>query len=78
VAGRVARRRSATGCRIERGSDDEGAVRALEHQVDALNIDTLEGTMRASPGDWIIRGVAGELYPCKPGIFAQTYEAVDG
>lgn len=42
-----------------------------------LIISTLEGMMRADPGDWIIRGVKGELYPCKPDIFAATYEAVD-
>ena len=41
-----------------------------------LMIVTLEGTMTADPGDWIIRGVAGELYPCKPDIFEQTYEEV--
>jgi hypothetical protein len=41
-----------------------------------LYIGTLEGVMRADPGDWIIRGVNGELYPCKPDIFEQTYEAV--
>lgn len=45
--------------------------------IDALLIDTLEGTMNASPGDWIIKGVAGEFYPCKPDIFAATYEPVD-
>ena len=39
-------------------------------------IKTLEGTMRASVGDWIIRGVKGEYYPCKPDIFEATYEAV--
>lgn len=39
-------------------------------------IRTLEGKMWAEPGDWIIRGVRGELYPCKPDIFAATYEAV--
>ena len=39
-------------------------------------INTLEGEMRADPGDWIIRGVKGELYPCKPDIFAETYEQV--
>ena len=38
-----------------------------------LSIRTLEGTMDANPGDWIIRGVKGELYPCKPDIFAATY-----
>lgn len=42
-----------------------------------LAIDTPEGVMTASPGDWIIRGVKGEHYPCKPDIFAATYEAVD-
>jgi ethanolamine utilization protein EutQ (cupin superfamily) len=39
-----------------------------------LAIDTLEGTMVASPGDWIIKGVNGEFYPCKPDIFVATYE----
>lgn len=41
-----------------------------------LMIATLEGDHRADPGDWIIRGVKGELYPCKPDIFAATYESV--
>ena len=40
-------------------------------------IDTLEGRMLANPGDWIIKGVAGEFYPCKPDIFEQTYERVE-
>jgi len=40
-----------------------------------LQINTLEGLMIVSPGDWVIRGVAGEFYPCKPDIFAATYEA---
>lgn len=44
---------------------------------DGIDIPTLEGTMIASIGDWIIRGVKGEFYPCKPDIFAATYEAVD-
>lgn len=39
-----------------------------------LTIETLEGAHRADVGDWIIRGVKGELYPCKPDIFAATYE----
>lgn len=38
---------------------------------------TLEGTMAADPGDWIIRGVKGEFYACKPDIFAMTYEGVE-
>jgi hypothetical protein len=41
-----------------------------------LAIDTLEGTMVASPGDWIIKGVTGEYYPCKPEVFRKTYEQV--
>jgi hypothetical protein len=39
-------------------------------------IDTLEGRMTASIGDWIIKGVNEEFYPCKPDIFEKTYEAV--
>ncbi|MEE8470092.1 MAG: hypothetical protein V3S51_02045 [Dehalococcoidia bacterium] len=39
-------------------------------------IHTLEGDMKVRPGDWIITGVQGERYPCKPGIFEQTYEPV--
>lgn len=41
-----------------------------------IAIRTLEGTMSATLRDWIIRGVQGEFYPCKPDIFAATYEAV--
>jgi len=41
-----------------------------------FKIITLEGTMGAIPGDWIIKGVQGEFYPCKPGIFDITYEMV--
>lgn len=42
-----------------------------------LKIPTLEGTMTASLGDYIIRGVKGEYYPCKPDIFEATYEPVE-
>ena len=41
-----------------------------------VTINTLEGVMTGRIGDWIIRGVNGELYPCKPDVFAKTYEAV--
>lgn len=44
--------------------------------IGVLRVLTSEGTMTASPDDWLIRGVKGELYPCKPDIFAATYEAV--
>lgn len=42
----------------------------------SFQIRTLEGTMTASPGDYIIRGVQGEFYPCQPAIFEVTYEQV--
>ncbi|MEU3161998.1 hypothetical protein ACPCAJ_21175 [Streptomyces griseoincarnatus] len=54
--------------------------RCAEHDGDtphSIAIRTLEGTMRADLGDWIIRGVQGEFYPCKPDIFATTYEPAE-
>jgi len=48
-----------------------------EYQGELLVIETLEGTMRANQGDYIIKGVKGEFYPCKPDIFEQTYELVE-
>jgi len=42
-----------------------------------VEIETPEGTMIASPGDWIIRGIKGEFYPCKPDVFGATYEPTD-
>lgn len=42
-----------------------------------IKIHTLEGDMLASPGDWIIKGTRGEFYPCKPGPFADTFDAAD-
>jgi len=41
-----------------------------------VTVETLEGVMTARCGDWIIRGVKGEFYPCKPDIFAATYEPI--
>jgi hypothetical protein len=43
----------------------------------AFLIDTLEGELRADVGDWVIKGVAGEFYPCKPDIFELTYESAE-
>ncbi len=54
------------------GSDCDGAYTS----DDGFVIPTLEGRMLASHGDWIIKGVKGEFYPCKPDIFEATYEAV--
>ena len=44
--------------------------------ISGLKIKTLEGTMQANFGDWIIKGVQGEYYPCKPDIFEKTYDLV--
>jgi hypothetical protein len=54
-----------------------GAVEGMFSDHAILHIYTREGTMTAEPGDWIIRGVKGELYPCKPDIFEATYDAED-
>lgn len=53
--------------------------RQIEYDLNPriLSIYTLEGTMEANLGDWIIKGVKGELYPCKPDIFEATYEPVE-
>lgn len=55
------------------GCFQRGSIRRVDG---GLPIRTLEGEMVASVGDWIIRGIKGELYPCKPDIFDATYEAV--
>ena len=61
---------------IERWSNN--AVRfASVNGLLYLSVVTLEGEMRADPGDWIIKGVKGEFYPCKPDIFEASYEAVE-
>jgi hypothetical protein len=49
----------------------------LDAEERVIQIDTREGEMEASFGDWIIKGVKGEFYPCKPDIFELTYEAVE-
>lgn len=55
-----------------------GSVRRDETDTGRISfiVKTLEGEMRAEPGDWFIRGVKGEIYPCKPDIFEMTYEEV--
>lgn len=51
-------------------------VKGAGRRVLSVVIDTLEGVMIGNPGDWIIKGVRGEFYPCKPDIFDETYEPV--
>jgi hypothetical protein len=55
--------------------DGPGMWQAADSDT-ALIIDTLEGEMRAESGDWIIRGIKGEFYPCKPDIFENSYDLV--
>lgn len=60
--------------------DEEGSLQRVDMCADlpdALEIVTLEGVHHVSWGDWIIKGVGGELYPCKPEIFAATYEPAE-
>lgn len=51
--------------------------RPLPGAAQFVVIDTLEGAHRAEVDDWVIRGVAGEFYPCKPDIFTASYEAIE-
>lgn len=55
----------------------EGQEHKLAVQGTTLFIATFEGEMEANRGDYIIKGIQGELYPCKPDIFESTYESVD-
>jgi hypothetical protein len=55
---------------IHTGIDDDGA----EYELENIRIPTPEGDHMAQLGDWIIRGVKGEFYPCKPDIFKATYD----
>lgn len=55
----------------------EGTVKVINYpDGKVMEIHTLEGVMRTEPGDYVIRGVKGEIYPCKPDIFEETYEMV--
>ena len=56
---------------------DWGKGKLLWNDEDDLFIDTLEGRMKANINDYIIKGLRGEFYPCKPDIFSETYEEVE-
>lgn len=57
--------------------DTHALADEVRYSTPLMLLQTLEGTMAANPGDWIIRGVQGEFYPCKPSIFDATYERVE-
>lgn len=58
---------------LNKNPQDEGAIIRIGNEI---RIATLEGEMTAADGDYIIRGIKGELYPCKPDIFESTYDVV--
>lgn len=54
---------------------EDANEKACGHSIErGPHVHTLEGPLQVSPGDWIIKGIRGEFYPCKPDIFAATYE----
>lgn len=57
--------------------DTKGFFPSAFHPDESLRIVTLEGVMTVNIGDWVIKGVKGELYPCKPDIFEATYELAE-
>lgn len=61
---------------VEKLAEMTGQVGFAAPSSGGIVIQTLEGEMLASLGDWIIKGVKGEFYPCKPDIFEATYDAV--
>lgn len=68
---------------MDKVSSCEVTLRRCDYERYAISeayceIETLEGRMLGNGGDYIIKGVQGELYPCKPDIFEQTYEPVNG
>lgn len=54
-----------------------GEVGPVKDKFIGYFIETLEGDMHVGDGDWIIRGIAGEFYPCKPDIFNKTYDLIE-
>ena len=62
-------------CMLEINIEDNYIVEEIDNPY--IKIETLEGIMKASIGDYIIKGVNGEFYPCKPDIFTKTYEEIN-
>lgn len=64
-------------CEVLTFCNENGNIVASSEDCGAISIKTLEGTMLASIGDYVIKGVKGEFYPCKPDIFEATYDKID-
>lgn len=66
------------GKKVKQEIESETAYEAgMGAPISSVTIETLEGNMKAIPRDWIIKGVNGEFYPCKPDIFEKTYEPIN-
>ncbi len=61
---------------MKRCGDTSALANEVRYSTPIMLLQTLEGTMAANPGDWIIRGTKNEFYPCKPDIFEAVYEEV--
>lgn len=61
---------------MKASGDTHALADEVRYETPIMLLHTLEGTMFANPSDWIIRGVKGEFYPCKPDIFEATYTPV--
>ncbi|NTU74470.1 hypothetical protein HGB07_10190, partial [Candidatus Roizmanbacteria bacterium] len=64
------------GHNIEEVLEFTGTDNVAGHGTDVVHIKTLEGVMTGSIGDWIIKGIKDEFYPCKPEIFKLTYDPI--
>lgn len=62
---------------MDQVSVNEVILHGKRNDLRYADIKTLEGTMRANKGDYVIQGVKGEIYPCKPDIFDATYESAE-
>jgi hypothetical protein len=62
---------------MKASGDTSALAGEVEYRTPIMLVHTLEGTVAANPGDYIIRGVKGEFYPCKPDIFEATYEPAE-
>ena len=71
-----AERYDGTASSVERVMGMRVSSMGINNSTEGLYITTLEGTMKADIGDWVIKGIRGELYPCKNDIFDATYELV--
>lgn len=62
---------------MKESGDTHALAGEVRYSTPLMLLQTPEGTMAANPGDWIIKGVNDEFYPCKDAIFKQTYEPAD-